>query len=149
MSLSNTVALQQIQGIHDYLIATGHITTQWFFFAGTVNAAVAGWLVQSGRVERAGAIPGLFVLCDLALAVMYCPLVPLYYRFARRNIAKLIDRLDAGNEVATLPAAFPFGYWVAASIALAIIMMLMAGLWYYFFFTEAGLARLVKFAKGS
>lgn len=147
MPLPDATILQRIEQIHGYLIATGHITTQWFFFTGVINATVAGLLVGLRRTQKARRLPKLFVVTDLALAAMYCPLVPIYYCLARGNIATLTARLDADGSLAGLSSAFPFGFWVATSLALAAICTAMAGLWYYFFLTAKGRRRLSEFAN--
>jgi hypothetical protein len=141
MTPEQDAALQQIESIHWYVRTTGTITTEWFFFACAVNAAVAGWLIETGRAHIATIMPKLFILCNAAIVPMYWVFVPGYYLWAFRNSRALMDSLTTLRET---PNTFPVILWIPASLALGFIALAMALVWWYFFFTKRGAERLKK-----
>jgi hypothetical protein len=122
-----------VEQTYEFLRVTGEITTNWFFFAGAVNAAVIGWLLQSGLQPKLAKFTStLFVACDSMLAAKYLIVLPIYYYQANATI----------NDLKTSTNIFPFWYWILASVVLGLICWAMAGAWWFFFWTDRGKERI-------
>lgn len=73
--------------LHGYLTTTASITTQWFFFACTINAAIAVLVTnRPEKTDKFGIIASLLATflgtADWVLACVYFPCIPIYYLFS-------------------------------------------------------------------
>jgi hypothetical protein len=112
--------------IHQYLCTTATITTQWFFFTGTVNAAVGAWILRApeeppaAQAKKLAVIARFFVLCDCLLAFMYMLLLPLYYGF--------VFWVSSGENRSWF-LGITLILWALTSVVLGSICAAMASFW--------------------
>lgn len=142
--LRSTIAAHQIQEYHLYIRLYGTQSLAWFFFAVTINGATAGWLIQSGRTDWVWLLPIVFIFCDLALALGYAIVLPgVYYQYA--------DLVRAGlhHSGAGLPAGTPEQLWSLLALLVSFTYLVLAGCWFYFFFTSRGRTHLKQVASRS
>ena len=133
---------------HDYVRATGQITTQWFFFTCTINAAVAGWLIHTARADNARCLPCLFIVCNLTLVAMYAYFVPRYYDNVAASICKLSNEVPENARIKDAPFPMPIHEWKLTSYVLASACSAMGAYWAWFFLTPWGRSRVQLAIEG-
>ena len=115
---------QMNEPLHSYLTTTASITTQWFFFACTINVAIA--VLVTSRREGAGnfgitasVLASILGTADLVLALVYFPCIPIYYAFSYFSAG-----IKTYHLMVTLTA------WSLIASALALQLVLISYLWF-------------------
>jgi hypothetical protein len=109
--------------LHGYLTTTASITTQWFFFACTINVAIAV-LVNSNPVKTdkfkvtASLLATFLGFADCTLAFFYFPCIPLYYLFSY-----------ACAETRSYHLMVTLAIWSLIATVLAVQIVLIGYLW--------------------